>query len=274
MFTIEQFLQGKYNDPLVCEDRIVVSENLVAVIDGASAKGTRLWNNTKSGKFASNVLGDYIESNSDQLISCSVQECFSRLTEVLHSRIEELAGNDRLDIRDYPRASVIIYNDAVKEVWSYGDCQCMIGGKLYSFKKDVDRLNNALRSFTLELAILQGATLAELQENDVGREVIRHNLETQFYFENKQMAFGYPVLNGLNYNPNMAIVYPVLSGEVVILASDGYPRLMPTLAESEKQLGSLLNKDPLCFRENPGTKGLMPGMKSFDDRAYWRGIAS
>ena len=74
MFTIEQFLQGKYNDPLVCEDRIVVSENLVAVIDGASAKGTRLWNNTKSGKFASNVLGDYIESNSDQLISCSVQE--------------------------------------------------------------------------------------------------------------------------------------------------------------------------------------------------------
>lgn len=274
MFTIEQFLQGKYNDPLVCEDRIVVSENLVAVIDGASAKGTRLWNNTKSGKFASNVLGDYIESNSDQLISCSVRECFSCLTEVLHSRIEELAGNDRLDIRDYPRASVIIYNDAVKEVWSYGDCQCMIGGKLYSFKKDVDRLNNALRSFTLELAILQGATLAELQENDVGREVIRHNLETQFYFENKQMAFGYPVLNGLNYNPNMAIVYPVLSGEVVILASDGYPRLMPTLAESEKQLGSLLNKDPLCFRENPGTKGLMPGMTSFDDRAYWRGIAS
>ena len=35
---IEQFLQGKYSDPLACEDRIVMSEKLVAVIDGASAK--------------------------------------------------------------------------------------------------------------------------------------------------------------------------------------------------------------------------------------------
>ena len=138
----------------------------------------------------------------------------------------------------------------------------------------MDRLNHDLRSYILELAILQGASLAELQENDIGREAIRYNLETQFYFENRQMPFGYPVLNGLTYDPDMAVVYPVLSGETVILASDGYPRLKPTLAESEEQLRILLDTDPLCFRENPGTKGLVPGMTSFDDRAYWRGIAS
>lgn len=274
MHTLEQFLQGKYNNPLVCEDRIVVSGKLAAVIDGATAKGTKLWNGAKSGKFASIILGDYIENNSDRLITCSAKECFARLTEVLNTRTRELPGTDRLDIKDYPRASVIIYNDAAKEVWRYGDCQCMIGGKLYSFEKAVDRLNHDLRSYILELAILQGASLAELQENDIGREAIRYNLETQFYFENRQMPFGYPVLNGLTYDPDMAVVYPVLSGETVILASDGYPRLKPTLAESEEQLRILLDTDPLCFRENPGTKGLMPGMTSFDDRAYWRGIAS
>jgi hypothetical protein len=72
----------------------------------------------------------------------------------------------------------------------------------------------------------------------------------------------------------MAVVYPVLPGESVVLASDGYPRLMPTLKECEEQIRYILEKDPLCFRDNPRTKGVMHGMTSFDDRAYWRGIAS
>ena len=56
----------------------------------------------------------------------------------------------------------------------------------------------------------------------------------------------------------------------VVLASDGYPVLKDTLAESEKSLDELLQKDPQCLRENRGTKGLVKGNQSFDDRTYVR----
>ena len=56
----------------------------------------------------------------------------------------------------------------------------------------------------------------------------------------------------------------------IVLASDGYPRLMPTLRESEKELECLLAEDPLCIGDNIATKGLKVGQKSFDDRSYIR----
>ena len=48
------------------------------------------------------------------------------------------------------------------------------------------------------------------------------------------------------------------------------PVLKDTLAESEKSLDELLQKDPQCLRENRGTKGLVKGNQSFDDRTYVR----
>lgn len=55
-----------------------------------------------------------------------------------------------------------------------------------------------------------------------------------------------------------------------MLASDGYPKLMPTLNESEAELQRLLEEDPLCIYENIATKGLNEGQTSFDDRSYIR----
>ena len=65
-------------------------------------------------------------------------------------------------------------------------------------------------------------------------------------------------------------VYPVPPQTQVVLASDGYPVLKDTLAESEKSLDELLQKDPQCLWENRGTKGLVKGNQSFDDRTYVR----
>ena len=56
----------------------------------------------------------------------------------------------------------------------------------------------------------------------------------------------------------------------IILASDGYPLLRPTLQQSEQDLDRLLKEDPQCCRLYESTKGLKPGNKSFDDRTYVR----
>lgn len=64
------------------------------------------------------------------------------------------------------------------------------------------------------------------------------------------------------------VVIPVPAGSWVTLATDGYPVLFETLEESEAALAAALKKDPLCYRENPQTKGLITGNTSFDDRCY------
>ena len=55
-----------------------------------------------------------------------------------------------------------------------------------------------------------------------------------------------------------------------VLASDGYPTLLPTLGESEEALAKQLADDPQNIRSFVATKGLVEGNRSFDDRAYVR----
>ena len=56
----------------------------------------------------------------------------------------------------------------------------------------------------------------------------------------------------------------------IILASDGYPVLKPTLQQSERELEYIMREDPQCCRLYESTKGLKSGNKSFDDRTYIR----
>jgi glycerophosphoryl diester phosphodiesterase len=56
----------------------------------------------------------------------------------------------------------------------------------------------------------------------------------------------------------------------LVIASDGYPRILPTLKACEESLACLLARDPMCVGPLRGTKGITPGHSSYDDRAYLR----
>ena len=57
----------------------------------------------------------------------------------------------------------------------------------------------------------------------------------------------------------------------IVLASDGYPFLCPTLAESEQRLQHQRATDPLNISpEFQATKAFHPDFNSFDDRTYIR----
>ena len=60
----------------------------------------------------------------------------------------------------------------------------------------------------------------------------------------------------------------VKASNSVVLASDGYPTLLPTLKESEKALAHHLIDDSQNIGEFVATKGLVEGNVSFDDRTY------
>jgi glycerophosphoryl diester phosphodiesterase len=94
------------------------------------------------------------------------------------------------------------------------------------------------------------------------------NLQNTF----PENEFSYYVIDGFPCQaPNRLSVMPIdqKQGEIV-LASDGYPRLFPTLAETEACLAGVLKEDPLCYKLYRTTKGRYGDNLSFDDRTYVR----
>lgn len=80
--------------------------------------------------------------------------------------------------------------------------------------------------------------------------------------------FRYTVLDGQTVDETTIPVIPVGRADKLILASDGYPLLFDSLAETETYLKDCLQTDPLCIDRHPATKGLTAGNVSFDDRTY------
>lgn len=268
MKIIERFILGKKGNPELCEDGLVITENIIAVVDGATAKGAKEFDSLPSGAFARKVICDILSSPGADRLCC--EELIRTLSDALRKRSDECYSN--LEYSEYPRASVIVYNRHYSEIWAYGDCQCIVHGTLHTHEKKVDTLISELRAFYLEAALTEGDEFEDFAVNDVGRERILGDIKKQFVFENKACAYGYPVINGFGIRPKMIVRYKVEAGDEVVLASDGYPFLKDTLAESESCLQDVLENDPMCFRIYKTTKGVAKGNLSFDDRCYCRFI--
>ena len=264
MKIIEYFICGKNKNQGLCEDGLYIDEDLIAVIDGVTSKSNRLFNGQSAGKYAKELICEYLSQDVSFLTS---EELFYGMNEYLKNHIPKT-----LLFHELPRASIIVYNNKYNEIWAYGDCQCMINKHLFTHSKLIDEVNSNLRSRYIEHAMLKGSTVESLLENDIGRKKIMNNLMIQFSFENKISCFGYPVLNCQNIENSMIKKYKVHVGDEIILATDGYPNLKETLEESEKELLSIMHEDPLCYKRYKSTKGLQKDNLSFDDRCYCRFI--
>ena len=98
-------------------------------------------------------------------------------------------------------------------------------------------------------------------------------LRLQSQFANKRGPYGYFVFDGFT-DPTYPIrTVNINPGDEVVLASDGYPLLRPSLAQSERELRRLKREDPELISEYQSTKGFTPSNDSFDDRTYLRFIA-
>ena len=263
---IEKYIFGKKGNLFECEDALVITDNLVAVIDGVTAKGNKTFDGLTSGAFARSVLSEVLCLSGVEKLNC--EELFLKLSQNLKERSEKFYGN--LEYTDYPRAAVIVYNSIYNEIWSYGDCKCMINGNLYDHEKEIDVQLSEKRALYLEEALKKGYKEDDFYTEDVGRKGIMSDLKNQLELENKSVLLGYPIINGISVNADMIVRYKVSAGDEVVLSSDGYPFLENTLVKSEKKLSYVLENDPLCFRIYKSTKGLNKGNFSFDDRCYCR----
>lgn len=274
MKVIESKIEGK-KSPESCEDGLVVTADFIAVIDGSTSKTPHhLSPDMKNGRYAMVLISEYIQHELKQ--ESTVEDFCEGVTSYIYNKVYRQQGIEE-QMQAHPEerltASAILYSKAKNEVWMVGDCQAIIDGKLYENNKPFEAIVARRR---VEL-IRQGFTPQEARKT-IEPLLIQAMLEGQ----NKTYTVidGFPIyqkgvkvvsLNApqKNVETDVADSLPLPTKEIV-LASDGYPFLKPTLTESEEALAHLLAYDPQCTHEFIATKGIVVGNKSFDDRTYIR----
>ena len=259
MKIIEKFIKGKAADQTLCEDRLLVTESFIAVVDGVTSKSTRSFDGKTGGVAAAEAVYDEICKFPCDI---TVENATRRLTRAVASLYEK--GEEK----GCAAAGVIILSLSRNEIWSIGDCQCIINGEKHLHEKEIDILLSQKRAEILEEAIESGVTEAQLLESDIGREEILPTLKEQHRYANTIGELGFAVINGTPVPEEMIVTYSVKKGDTIILASDGYPFLCDTLYESERLLEKELSENPLCYKNYKSTKGIKEDNLSFDDRTY------
>lgn len=274
MKVIESKIEGK-KSPESCEDGLVVTADFIAVIDGSTSKTPHhLSPDMKNGRYAMVLISEYIQHELKP--ESTVEDFCEGVTSYIYNKVYRQQGiEEQMQAHSEERltASAILYSKAKNEVWMVGDCQAIIDGKLYENNKPFEDIVARRR---VEL-IRQGFTPQEARKT-IEPLLIQAMLEGQ----NKTYTVidGFPIyqkgvkvvsLNApqKNVETDVADSLPLPTKEIV-LASDGYPFLKPTLTESEEALAHLLAYDPQCTHEFIATKGIVVGNKSFDDRTYIR----
>lgn len=267
MRIIEQKTVGK-RGPEACEDGIEINGNFAAVVDGSTSK-TRfsVCPGVSNGRYCMQLVRGCISrlpreasfSYFCSAVTDAVNEAYRR-SGVSVTHLEE-HPEDRLT------ASAVVYSDYRKEVWMVGDCQCIANGRLYENPKPHEERLAAKRAQWLHAALARGLSIQEVQRSDPGRAQIIDELRASCRSQNKLFAVidGFPI-----YIEGTKTITVDDTTHDVVLASDGYPVLRPTLEDSEAMLDKQLHADPLCISRFKATKGLMLGSASFDDRSYVR----
>ena len=293
MKIIESSIIGK-KSPEACEDGMVVTDDFIAVIDGSTSKTPKHLNpDMKNGRYAMMLISEYIRE--ELKADASVDDFCQGVTAYIYNKVyEKLGVEERL--KEHPEerltASAILYSRTRNEVWMVGDCQAIIDGKLYENGKPYEQEIARKRVELIE----QGLSPAEARKQ-IEPLLIKAMLSGQN--QTYTVIDGFPIYregvkvvsvsdscsvqNSVSSSDSCSVqdtvscsdsvsasdIIPSSSSEIV-LASDGYPFLKPTLAASEAALAEQIANDPQNIHSFIATKGIVEGNKSFDDRTYIR----
>ena len=293
MKIIESSIIGK-KSPEACEDGMVVTDDFIAVIDGSTSKTPKHLNpDMKNGRYAMMLISEYIR---EELKSeASVDDFCQGVTAYIYNKVyEKLGVEERL--KEHPEerltASAILYSRTRNEVWMVGDCQAIIDGKLYENGKPYEQEIARKRVELIE----QGLSPAEAR-----KQIEPLLIEAMLSGQNQTYTVidGFPIYregvkvvslsdsssvqDSVSSSDSCSVQDPVScpgsasasdtipsSSSEIVLASDGYPFLKPTLAASETALAEQIANDPQNIHSFIATKGIVEGNKSFDDRTYIR----
>lgn len=278
---IEQFICSKTGRSETCEDGLVITNDFIAVIDGASSKTKMQINGLTTGQIAKNIVMKTIQEMPFD-IDC---KAFAELaTENIANFYKE---NNMYEMAKYEaqnRATccVGVYSEYHNQIWVLGDIKLMIDGQEFDHTIAPDEITVPARVFYIACELKKGKTKESFMEYDIANSYVHGLVDRQVAFQNiDDPEYGYSVIDGFEVPQYLIKIYNLSGAKEVILSSDGYPFLENTLEKSEQELKNLMRIDPLCvgriesvgmegYRDYRAIKGLKKGNVSFDDRTYVR----
>lgn len=287
MKIIESSIIGKKSQE-ACEDGMVVTDDFIAVIDGSTSKTPKHLNpDMKNGRYAMMLISEYIQE--ELKADASVDEFCQGVTAYIYNKVyEKLGVEERL--KEHPEerltASAILYSRIRNEVWMVGDCQAIIAGKLYENGKPYEEkiarkrvelieqgLSPAEARKQIEPLLIKAMLSGQNQTYTVidGFPIYREGVKVVSVSDSSSVQDSVPASDSVPCSDSASASDTIPSSfSEIVLASDGYPFLKPTLAASEAALAEQLANDPQNIHSFIATKGIVEGNKSFDDRTYIR----
>lgn len=305
MKIIESCIIGK-KSPEACEDGMVVTDDFIAVIDGSTSKTPKHLNpDMKNGRYAMMLISEYIRE--ELKADASVDEFCQGVTAFIYNKVYEKLGVEEW-LKEHPEerltASAILYSWTRNEVWMVGDCQAIIDGKLYENGKPYEEkiarkrvelieqgLSPAEARKQIEPLLIKAMLSGQNQTYTVidGFPIYREGVKVVSVSDSSSVqgsvssSDSSSVQDSVSSSDSCSVQDPVScsgsasasdtipsSSSEIVLASDGYPFLKPTLAASEAALAEQIANDPQNIHSFIATKGIVEGNKSFDDRTYIR----
>lgn len=290
MKIIESCIIGK-KSPEACEDGMVVTDDFIAVIDGSTSKTPKHLNpDMKNGRYAMMLISEYIRE--ELKADASVDDFCQGVTAYIYNKVyEKLGVEERL--KEHPEerltASAILYSRTRNEVWMVGDCQAIIAGKLYENGKPYEEkiarkrveliaqgLSPAEARKQIEPLLIEAMLSGQNQTYTVidGFPIYREGVKVVSVSDSSSVQDSVPASDSVPCSDSASASGTIsVSSSEIVLASDGYPFLKPSLAASEAALAEQIANDPQNIRSFIATKGIVEGNKSFDDRTYIRFLA-
>ena len=287
MKIIESSIIGK-KSPEACEDGMVVTDDFIAVIDGSTSKTPKHLNpDMKNGRYAMMLISEYIRE--ELKADASVDDFCQGMTAYIYNKVyEKLGVEERL--KEHPEerltASAILYSRTRNEVWMVGDCQAIIDGKLYEngkpYEQEIARkrvelieqgLSPAEARKQIEPLLIEAMLSGQNQTYTVidGFPIYREGVKVVSVSDSCSVQDTVPASDTVPCSDSVSASGTIsVSSSEIVLASDGYPFLEPTLAASEAALAEQIANDPQNIHSFIATKGIVEGNKSFDDRTYIR----
>ena len=291
MKIIESSIIGKKSQE-ACEDGMVVTDDFIAVIDGSTSKTPKHLNpDMKNGRYAMMLISEYIRE--ELKADASVDDFCQGVTAYIYNKVyEKLGVEERL--KEHPEerltASAILYSRTRNEVWMVGDCQAIIDGKLYEngkpYEQEIARkrvelieqgLSPAEARKQIEPLLIKAMLSGQNQTYTVidGFPIYREGVKVVSVSDScsvqDSVQDSVPASDSVPCSDSVSASGTIfVSSSEIVLASDGYPFLEPTLAASEVALAEQIANDPQNIHSFIATKGIVEGNKSFDDRTYIR----
>ena len=287
MKVIESSIIGK-KSPEACEDGMVVTDDFIAVIDGSTSKTPKHFNpDMKNGRYAMMLISEYIRE--ELKADASGADFCQGVPAFIYNKVyEKLGVEERL--KEHPEerltASVILYSRTRNEVWMVGDCQAIIDGKLYEngkpYEQEIARkrvelieqgLSPAEARKQIEPLLIEAMLSGQNQTYTVidGFPIYREGVKVVSVSDSCSVQDSVPASDSVPCSDSVSASGTIsVSSSEIVLASDGYPFLEPTLSASEAALAEQIANDPQNIHSFIATKGIVEGNKSFDDRTYIR----